>query len=147
MTTSMPELPTSVDVDPENAAFIADMRRQTNDRLELEVKAGRLLPAAEMAALLKLTPQALHFALKAKRVFTLQGPSGVQMYPAFFADPRQDRKQLEKVSKMLGDMPGSLKWDFFMSPRFSVGGVSPLEALAKGKFEDVLSVAFAFTTE
>lgn len=143
----MPEMPESSESDAENADFMAQLHRQASDRRARDVKAGRLLPASEMAARLGMTPQALHFALKAKRTFTLQGPSGVHLYPAFFADPMQDRKHLEKVSKMLGDLSGGSKWDFFMSPVFSLGGKSPLEALAKGRFEDVLRLAFTFTED
>jgi hypothetical protein len=112
-----------------------------------EVNEGLLIPAAKLAARLKMTPQGLHHALKAKRIFSLPGPSGEQVYPAFFADPRQDRKMLEKVSKSLGDLPGAAKWDFFMSPRISLGKRTPLEALAKGKFEAVMAAANVFAEE
>ena len=81
------------------------------------------------------------------RMFALQGPSGELMYPAFFADPRQDRKRLEAVSKVLGDMPGAAKWDFFMSLRLSLGNKTPLDALAKGKVAEVMAAARAFAEE
>ena len=32
---------------------------------------------------------------------------GQRYYPAFFLDPRYDRAKLEKVSKVLGDLPAA----------------------------------------
>lgn len=127
--------------------FMAGLERQEIDQRARDTDEGRLVPGAVLAARLNMTPQGLHHALKAKRIFTLQGPSGEKVYPAFFADPRQDRKMLEKVSKALGDLPGAAKWDFFMSPRESLGKRTPLEALAKGRFEAVMVAANAFAEE
>lgn len=127
--------------------FMASLERQETAQRARDANEGLLVPAAQLAARLNMTPQGLHHALKAKRIFTLPGASGEQAYPAFFADPKQDRKMLEKVSKALGDLPGAAKWDFFMSPRLSLGKRTPLEALAKGKFEAVMVAANAFAEE
>ncbi len=127
--------------------FMAGLERQEAEQRERDTNEGVLVTAAKLAAHLKITPQGLHYALKAKRIFTLPGPSGERVYPAFFADPKQDRRLLEKVSKALGDLPGAAKWDFFMSPRVSLGKRTPLEALAKGKFEAVMLAANAFAEE
>ena len=127
--------------------FMASLERQETDQRDCDFNEGVLVPAAKLATRLKMTPQGLRHALKAKRIFTLQGPSGEQVYPAFFADPKQDRKMLEKVSKALGDLPGAAKWDFFMSPRVSLGKRTPLEALANGKFEAVMVAANVFVEE
>lgn len=127
--------------------FMAGLEGQEADQRARDIEEGRLVLGAMLASRLNMTPQGLHHALKAKRIFTLQGPSGEKVYPAFFADPKQDRKMLEKVSKALGDLPGAAKWDFFMSPRESLGKRTPLEALAKGKFEAVMVAANAFAEE
>ena len=126
---------------------MAELQHQERRRRAQDVVSEKLLPGAELCIRLGVTPQALSAALKARRMFALRGPSGDYVYPAFFADRRQDRQVLEKVSKTLGDLPGAAKWDFFTSPRLSLGGKSPLEALAKGKLNAVLAAAHAYADE
>lgn len=126
------------------ADFMAGLERQEQEQREKDISSGRLLSGAAMRARLQVSPQALSAALKAKRMFVMQGPSGEYVYPAFFADSAYDRRVLEKVSKALGDLPGAAKWDFFMSPRVTLAGKTPLNALAKGRVDEVLAAADAF---
>lgn len=127
--------------------FMAEMRRQEKERRQGDIAAKRLITGAEMRERLGVTPQALSAALKAKRMFVMQGPSGDYYYPAFFADPRHDRPVLKKVCKALGDLPGGSKWDFFTTQKISLGNKTPLDALAKGKLEAVLTAAVGFAEE
>lgn len=129
------------------ADFMARLERQEQEQRESDISSKRLVLGAEMRARLGVTPQALSAALKAKRIFAMQGISGEYMYPAFFADNTYDRPVLEKICKALGDLPAGSKWDFFTSPRTSLGGKTPLEALAKGKVDAVMSAAKAFSEE
>jgi hypothetical protein len=124
--------------------FMANLAQQETAQRVRDIDDGLLVSGATLAARLKMSPQGLHHARKTTRMFALQGPSGELVYPAFFADPRQDRKMLEAVSKVLGDLPGAAKWDFFMSVRLSLGNKTPLEALAKGKVDAVMAAAQAF---
>ena len=124
--------------------FMANLAQQETAQRARDIDDGLLVSGATLAARLKMSPQGLHHARKTTRMFALQGPSGELAYPAFFADPRQDRKMLEAVSKVLGDLPGAAKWDFFMSVRLSLGNRTPLEALAKGKVDAVMAAAQAF---
>lgn len=127
--------------------FMANLEQQETAQRARDMEDGLLVPGTTLAARLKMTSQGLHHARKARRVFALQGPSGEPVYPAFFSDPRQDRKILEAVSKALGDLPGAAKWDFFMSPRISLANKTPLEALAKGKVDAVMAAARTFADE
>ena len=127
--------------------FMADLLLQETAQRTRDIDNGLLVPGVTLAARLKMSPQGLHHARKTRRMFALQGPSGELVYPAFFADPRQDRKRLEAVSKVLGDMPGAAKWDFFMSLRLSLGNKTPLDALAKGKVAAVMVAAQSFAEE
>lgn len=127
--------------------FMANLEQQETAQRARDMEDGLLVPGTTLAARLKMTSQGLHHARKARRVFALQGPSGELVYPAFFSDPRQDRKILEAVSKALGDLPGAAKWDFFMSPRISLANKTPLEALAKGKVDAVMAAARTFADE
>lgn len=54
------------------------------------------------------------------------------------------RAQLEAVTKVLGDLPGGAKLQFFLTRKGSLGGATPLEALAQGKLQKVKDVAAAF---
>lgn len=125
------------------ADFMAGLKQQEQTQRQHEVTRGDLLPGSEMQRRLSVTPQALSAALKRKRIFALTGGSGKYLYPSFFADPAYDRATLERISQALGDLPGSTKLHFFTSPRLSLGGLTPLQAVAKGKVEAVLDQANA----
>ena len=127
--------------------FLAGLEHQQSLQRAREISAEMLLSSTDMAERLPMTKQALSHALKARRIFTLRDEKGRQVYPAFFADRSLDRKQLEHVSKALGDLPGAAKWDFFMSPRLSLGKKTPLQALKKGKFDAVMTAANTFADE
>lgn len=127
--------------------FMAGLERQQTAQRDQDVAEGLLISSADLAARLPMTKQGLSHALKANRIFTLRDEKGQHVYPAFFADRSLDRKQLEQISKVLGDLPGAAKWDFFMAPRVSLGKRTPLQALAKGKFEAVLTAANTFAGE
>lgn len=131
----------------ENDDFMAEMRTQAQTQRTKDIAAKKLLTSSAMSDKLGVTKQAITAAVRAHRMFVLTGPSGENFLPAFFADAKYDRKVLGKVSKVLGGMSGGSKWEFFTSPRLSLEGKSPLEALAKGNIESVLDVAAAFRDE
>ena len=105
---------------------------------------GRLLPAAEFQQALAVTKQAVSNAVLQHRMFYLTGPSGEHLYPTFFTEDRYHRKDLYKVSKRLGNMPGGNKWQFFTKGKGSLEGKTPLDALAEGRLDDVLIAAAGF---
>ena len=105
---------------------------------------GELIESAALVAHLGWTRQALSKALGASRVFYIEH-AGTRYYPAFYVDStRYERRHLEAVSKMLGDLPGGAKLLFFLTPKGSLGRATPLEALAKGKVVEVLAAAEGF---
>ncbi|MEJ2801702.1 hypothetical protein WAE61_07465 [Comamonadaceae bacterium PP-2] len=89
------------------------------------------------------TRQAVWKAAESNRTFYLSYRSE-RYFPAFYGDPLFDRKQLETVTKVLGDLPGGAKLQFFLTRKGSLGGVTPLQALAAGNFAKVKDVASAF---
>ena len=129
---------------PGNSDFMASLRTQESQRRREDIEAGRLLGSAGMRERLGISRQALSAAVRAQRLFVLAGLSGDFLYPAFFADGRHDRAVLERVSRALGSLPGGAKWEFFTTPRLSLGKKTPLQALAKGQVEEVLAAAAAF---
>jgi len=112
-------------------------------RLAELVERGELIEPAQLTERLDWTRQALSKALGARRVFHVE-VRGARYYPAWFADPRYERRHLEAVSRSLGDLPGTTKLLFFSTPKASLAGRSPLEALADGKLADVLRAAEGF---
>lgn len=126
------------------ADFMAGLKRQEQAELQREINSGELLPGTEMQRRLQISAQALSAALKRKRMFAIKGAAGKYHYPAFFADSAYDRATLERVCQALGDLPGSSKLHFFTSPRYSLDGASPLQALARGRVDAVLDQANAF---
>lgn len=142
-----PDFPSSGRAMPvENAAFMAHFgERELAHRAEQE-SGGELIGAAQLASEMKVRQQAISKAVQEKRMFYLNGPAGRYLYPAFFASPNLDRRQVQRVSRALGDLPGAGKWQFFTTPRVSLGGRTALEALQQGELDRVL-VAAAATME
>jgi hypothetical protein len=128
---------------PPNEHALEDEGRSYRRQL---VTKKKLLASGDMQKSLGFTRQALSAAIKAGRMFSVE-VDGQAYFPAFFSDGDVDRAVLEKICRMLGSMPGWMKWDFFTAARGSLGDVSPLEALRKGKVTDVERLAQADVEE
>lgn len=87
--------------------------------------------------------QALSKAVKDSRVFYVTHKSE-RYFPAFYGDGAYERSHLEAVSKILGDLPGGSKLQFFVTPKRSLDGQTPLQALAAGRLAKVKDLASAF---
>lgn len=131
----------------ENDTFMANLRNEDRISRARDITTKKLLTSAEMRERLGFTAQALSAAVRAKRMFVLTGPSGENFYPAFFSDAKYDRPVLEKISKSLGGLSGGSKWEFFTTPKISLANKTPLDALAKGKIEQVLITVAGFLEE
>lgn len=121
----------------------AQRRKSALGAMKQLVRAGALLPAADFVASWGVTRQALSKAIAAHRVFYVE-IEGDRYFPAFFVDLTYDRHQLEQVSKCLGELAGASKLQFFTSKKASLGGRTPLQALAQGKFSAVRNAAAGF---
>nr|WP_156133624.1 hypothetical protein [Massilia sp. JS1662] len=126
------------------ADFVATLVREEAEYRREQLASHELLRGLELQALLQLSPQALSGAVRAKRFYALRGPGDVAVYPAFFADPSHARLSIERVCRGLGSLPGATKHFFLTSARFFLGGLTPLQALAKGKEPKVLAMAEVF---
>jgi hypothetical protein len=107
------------------------------------VAARELLESSRFIEGMGWTRQALSKAVLANRIFFLE-VLGERYYPAFFIDPHHQRRHLEAVSKTLGDLPGAAKWLFFSTPKGSLEGLTPVQALDKGKLQTVKAIAEQF---
>jgi hypothetical protein len=124
--------------------FVASLVREEAEYRREQLASHELLRGPELRALLQISPQALSGAVRAKRLYALRGPGDVAVYPAFFANPLPARQSIELVCRALGSLPGAAKHFFFTSARFSLGGLTPLQALDKGKESKVLAMAEVF---
>ena len=99
-----------------------------------------LLNEAQFAARLGWTVARIHRALASNSIFSVP-VRGVRHFPSFFADLSYSRKHLSAVCRLLGALPGPSKLQFFSTPKASLGGVTPLEALRKRRFAAVSAAA------
>ena len=127
----------------ETSREVASRERQGSQHLQKMARDKALLEPSELADRLAWTRQALSKALKAHRVFFVE-TQGTRYYPAFYADSRYQRSHIEGVSKILGELPGTSKLQFFLTPKGSLGGKTPLDALADGQYSSVKVAAEGF---
>jgi hypothetical protein len=118
-------------------------REKAGQAMQRLVDEGQLVSPAALAEGLKFSRQALSKALKAHRLFYVD-VQGRRHFPAFFLDPRHERRQLEDVCRALGELPGPSKLQFFLTRKASLQGATPLEALANGQFARVRTAAQGF---
>lgn len=127
-----------------NKRFMEEMRAHEKINRENNLLSGALLKPAEFLEARGITRQSLSKAVKDSRIFYVAGDSRLRLYPAFFADPSNDRSGLEQVSKELGELPGASKWQFFTTKKLSLGSMTPIEAVKKGQLQKVLAAAAGF---
>lgn len=128
----------------ENNRFMENMKSEADSARKGHIASKKLLPPGIFQEKLGISKQAISKAVKENRLFVVMGPSGENFYPAFFSEEKYDRRTLEKVSKTLGSLPGGSKWQFFTTPKGSLDGRTPLEALATGKIDAVMVAASGF---
>jgi hypothetical protein len=119
-------------------------RQKAGEAMRRLVDDGTLVAPAAFIAALPFSRQALSKALKAHRIFYVE-VQGQRHFPAFFLDPRYERRQLEDISRALGELPGASKLQFFLTKKASLQGATPLEALANGQLARVRTAAQGFS--
>lgn len=113
------------------------------------MRTGALLDSASFQERAGISRQALSKAVGAKRLFYVE-VGAIRGYPAFYVDPTLQRKQVESVCKLLGDLSGGSKWLFFTTPKGSLArqasgkARTPLEALADGDIARVRTAAIGY---
>jgi len=107
------------------------------------LESGALTSESEFSTHANWPPEAIATQLADQGLFYLE-IEGVRLYPTFYLDPRFDPQQLEAISKQLGSLSGGSKWQFFTTPKGSLAGVTPLDALLAGKFSQVIVSAEGF---
>jgi len=98
--------------------------------------APRLLSEDEFARSMGWSAALVAKAVSAGTLFMVK-QNGQQLYPSFFADGTLKRRQLIAVTRMLKELDGFSKWQFFVVGKGFLGGITPLEALREGKLRQV----------
>lgn len=104
---------------------------------------AQLVERAKFLAAIGLSERQLDDALHAKRLFVVR-MGGHEYVPRFFLDERYVKRQLHALCKLLGDLPSGSKLQFFVTPKASLSGRTPLEALLERKATAVRRTAEAF---
>lgn len=128
----------------DRAVYQHEVALKERRELAALITRGELITSSEMLSMLGVTRQALSEARARRRIFSITGPSGKSFYPAFYVKGVPDRRDLEKVSVALNDIPGWSKFHFFNSESNYLGGITPLQAMADGKLPAVLVAAAGY---
>lgn len=125
----------------DNTDLLADMSAAAMERRRRLVDEGMLLTSLQLCERLDISPHSLSAAVHDRRIFWIDGPTGERLYPSFFATDVAPQSDIERICVELGDVPGSVKWQFFSMPKHSLDGATPIDALAHGQFDRVLRTA------
>jgi hypothetical protein len=120
------------------------LAQQESLRRARDIVEGRLISAHHWALALGGSGQAVDSAHVAGRMFGFEATPGHHVYPAFYADPGIPFGDLEAVTLALGAEPASGKWQFFTTPKMSLEGRTPLQALSEGDRQAVMRSAAGF---
>jgi len=123
--------------------IMAQARQEAASNLVERIRLGEFIRSEQLQTTWQVDRAAISDAEAAGGLFSVVGPSGENYYPAFYTDTALERRVLEKVAKALGPLPAAVKYHFFTS-KFTALGESPLEALRKGRIEQVLAAAACF---
>lgn len=113
------------------------------DRHDEPCEIGALIDAVEFARRRGISPDQVGELVAQHRLFSMER-DGKTLYPAFFAEPTADIRRLELICLRLGTLPGGSKWQFFVTPKGSLAGQTPLEVLREGQVALVLVAADGF---
>jgi hypothetical protein len=110
----------------------------------MSIDPSLLLEESEFRRGMGWTARKLETEVGSGRVFCLMVQQEAR-YPAFYVDiDPAGRRSLAAVCKLLGDLPGGSKWQFFTGGKGSLAGSTPLAALREGRLREVKATAEGF---
>lgn len=124
-------------------AAMAEGRERAAEALARRIESKELLSAAELRSALGIPQAEIDDAVVSNRLFSFEAPGGEHYYPAFFAAADMERPSLELVAQKLGGLPAASKYHFFLS-KWTNLGETPLDALKRGRVDEVLQAAAGF---
>ena len=103
----------------------------------------RLICEAEFTSSVNMSAGLIAKAVSDGAIFFVMR-DGEKWYPSFFSDSSLERRQLAAVTKLLDGLPAGSKWQFFVTGKGSLGGLTPVEALRLRRFQRVKDTARGF---
>lgn len=126
-----------------SAEFMAKMRLGSERALARRIESKELVSKDELIAMLGGRRRWVNEALKAGRLFSLTPPSGLEYFPAFYAEDSYELRALGRVAKVLKGLPSESRYFFFTTISNRLG-ITPLEALGQGRTMEVVTCAVGF---
>jgi hypothetical protein len=125
--------------------LLALFRQAAHLSMQRLVATKAVITAEELAGVLgNVSLLDLDNAVQAGRLFRVE-VDGNPYFPAFYAAQDMDRTRLERVIKVLSGLGGWSQWQFFTTPKGSLGDLTPLQALQRKRmFAAVLRSAAGF---
>lgn len=127
----------------QSAEFMAEMRLGSLCALARRIQSKELVSKDELIVMLGGRRRWVNDAIRAGRIFSITAPSGLEYFPAFFADYSNEPRALAKVVKVLEGLPNESKYFFFTSKSLRLN-MTPLEALGQGMTFEVVNCAVGF---
>lgn len=129
--------------DPE-ALNLLELAIQQADKARAALVSGQaVISAEELMGRLGCSEEFFRRAVRQGRIFTVD-VSGNIYYPGFYSDPELAWNDIGRVVRALDGLGGWLKWSFFTTPKGSLGGLTPLQALRRGMTTEVVTAAHGF---
>lgn len=126
-----------------NAKIMKALHAGAAKKLIGRIRRKKLITKEELIEQLGGNRRWVNSALRAGRLFSLQAPSGIEYFPAFFADCSLRRRKLGRVAHALNGLPAPSKYFFFVT-KFTSLQMSPLEAITLGRMSEVMECALGF---
>jgi hypothetical protein len=124
-------------------AAMAEGRVRAAETLVRRIANRELLSAAELREALGIAQAEIDDAVEDNRLFSIYAPDRQPYYPSFYANTDLDKVAFGLVAQVLRDVPATSQYHFFVSKRTNLGE-TPLEALKRGRVDEVLKAAAGF---
>ncbi len=131
-------------MDESSANYLSESRRQALEARRRLIKNKEIVSYSVLQEGLGRDWPAFNKAISGGQILILY-VDREHYIPAFYLDKAIDHLHLESVMESLGDLDPWTKWQFFKTPKLTLNGATPLEALRESEIESVLSAAAGFS--
>jgi hypothetical protein len=129
---------------PQPDPLTAARMRAVRIKREFVERAGGAIPTGQVAALLGISPQAVHGRRNRGTLLALRAPNGDYLYPAFQFSAQG---VLPGLAEVLGAFQVREPWtqlSVLLSPAGRLGGVPPLQVLLEGGVREAMEAVASY---
>ena len=112
----------------DNTELLIELERRAMTRRQRLFDAGALITEQQLRDALDISPDTLEQAVRDSRMFYVSGIEGERWYPSFLANA-SIRANVEGVCLTLAGLPGEVMFQFFTTPKHSLGRKTPIAAI------------------